>query len=43
MMTTYPYIRNDAKEWRKELAVTMVKKVWEKLKLKEVGSQDVLV
>ena len=33
MIATNPYIRDDAKEWRKELSETMVKKGLEKLKM----------
>ena len=33
MIATHPYIRDDAKEWRKELSETMVKKGLEKLKM----------
>ena len=43
MIATYPYFKDDAHEWCKEIAVTMVEKVLGKLKLKEVGAQDVSV
>ena len=33
MIATYPYSWDDAKEWRKELSETMVKKGLEKLKM----------
>jgi len=33
MIATHPYIRYDAKKWRKELAETMVKKGLEKMKM----------
>ena len=33
MIATYPYSWDDAKEWRKELALTMIEKELEKLKM----------
>ena len=45
MIATYPYIRDDAKEWRKEIAVTMVEKELEKLKMgmKEVVMEPLIL
>ena len=45
MIATYPFIRDDAKEWRKELSETMVKKGLEKLEkeLEEVVIEPLII
>ena len=45
MIATYPYSWDDAKEWRKELTLTMIEKELEKLKmgLKKVVMKPLIV
>ena len=45
MIATYPYSWDDAKEWRKELSETMVKKGLEKLEkeLEEVVIEPLII
>jgi hypothetical protein len=45
MIATYPYSWDDAKEWRKELALTMIEKELEKLKmgLKKVVMKPLII
>ena len=45
MIATYPYSWDDAKEWRKKLALTMIEKELEKLKmgLKKVVMKPLIV
>ena len=45
MIANCPYIKDDAHEWCKEIAVTMVEKVLEKLKMgmKEVVMEPLIL